>query len=86
MKTTTYILKHYGQAVAVIVTENEGQLNDKVKTAIQEEVGAEKDGQFSLNISRMGDWGEDTPIKTTYVSDGELIEDDEFKLMKTVSY
>lgn len=86
MKKTTYILSYHGNPCAVIITEKESELEGKLKTAIQEEVSAEKDAQFSLNIKRMGDWGEKTEIKTSYVNDGELVEDNEFTLVKTVSY
>jgi len=86
MKKTTYILNYYGKGVAVILAENETELKEKLKTAIIEEACAEKDGQFSLSLSDMGDWGEDTNIKTSYVNDGALVEDNEFTLVKTVSY
>jgi hypothetical protein len=86
MKKTAYILKYHGQGVAVILAENDSELKEKLKDAIQEEAVAEKDAQFSLKLGEMGDWGEDTTIKTSYVNDGELVEDDEFTLMKTVSY
>ncbi|MEK6829807.1 MAG: hypothetical protein AABY15_06835 [Nanoarchaeota archaeon] len=86
MKKPTYILNHYGKGVAVILAENDLELKEKLKTAIQEEAVAETDGQFSLEIGEMGDWGEDTEIKTSYVNDGALIEDNDFTLVKTVSY
>ncbi len=86
MKKETYILKHYGDAVAVILAADEAELKEKLKPAIQEEVSAEKDGQFSLTVAALGDWGEDTKIKTSYVNEGELVDDDEFTVMKTVSY
>lgn len=86
MKKTTYILNYYGKGVAVIIAENETELKEKLKVAIQEEACAEKNAQFSLALGEMGDWGEDTNIKTSYVNDGELVEDNEFTLVKTVSY
>ena len=86
MTKIAYILKYYGNAVAVIMAQDEAELKEKLKTAIQEEAVAEKDGQFSLKMETVGDWGEDTKIATSYVNDGELVEDNEFSIMKTVSY
>lgn len=86
MKKTAYILNYHGRGVAVILAENETELKEKLKTAIQEEVSADNEGQFSLTLGRMGDWFESTDIKTSYVNDGELIEDNEFSLVKTISY
>ncbi len=86
MKKIAYILNYMGRAVAVIMAADENELKEKLKPAIQEEVGAEVDAQFSLKLETLGDWGEDTKLKTSYVNDGELIEDNEFTIMKTVSY
>lgn len=86
MKNIAYILIYMGNPVAAIIAQNETEVEPKLKDAIQEEVGAEKDAQFSLNIPRMGDWGEQVSINTSYVQEGTLIEDNEFKLMKTVTY
>lgn len=86
MEKIAYILLYFGKAVAVIMAATEEELKAKLKDAIQEEACAEKDGQFSLELGRIGDWGEDTTIKTSYVNDGALVEDNEFTLMKTVSY
>lgn len=86
MSKTSYVLSHQGSPVAVINAESQANLKEKVSRAIKEEVSAEADGQFELTIGEMGDWGEDTDIKTKYVNDGELVEDDEFVLTKMVSY
>lgn len=86
MKKIAYILNYMGRAVAVIMAADENELKEKLKPAIQEEVGAETDGQFSLSLGTLGDWGEDTKIKTSYVQDGSLVDDDDFTVMKTVSY
>lgn len=85
----TYILKIYGTPAAVIITDkedNEKELQFKVYQAIKEEVSADVNTQFSLEIGEFGDWGEDTDIKVSYVVDGSLIEDNEFTLMKCVNY
>jgi hypothetical protein len=86
MKKTAYILNYYGRSVAVIFADSETELKEKLTDAIKEEVCADNGAQFSLALGRIGDWGEDTDIKTSYVNDGELIEDNEFTLVKTVSY
>lgn len=86
MKKTAYILSYHGNGCAVILATNETDLKDKLKEAIQEEASAEKNAQFSLSLERIGDWGETTNIRTCYVNDGELVEDNEFTLTKTVLY
>lgn len=86
MTKIAYILNYMGSGVAVIMAADENELKEKLKPAIQEEVGAEKDAQFSVDFVRLGDWGETTKLKTSYVQDGELIEDGEFTIVKTVSY
>lgn len=86
MTKAAYILNYFGKPVAVILVENETELEPKLKIAIQEEACAEKDAQFSLDTPRMGDWGETVSLKTSYVNDGSLVEDNEFSLTKTVSY
>ena len=47
---------------------------------------AEEDGQLEISIDRIGDWGESTPIKSKYVQDGFLVDDNEFSLIKTITY
>ncbi len=86
MKKIAYILNYMGKAVAVIMAQDEAELKEKLKPAIQDEVCAEVDAQFSLTLGKLGNWGETTKIKTSYVDNGELIEDSEFTIMKTVSY
>ena len=86
MSKTSYILSHNGSPVAVINTESITNLKTKLTRAIKEELIIDEDTQFSVLIGEMGDWGEDTDIKTLYLNDGQLIEDNEFVLMKTVSY
>lgn len=85
MEKTGYVLSYYGNAVAIIIAD-ETELKEKVATAIKEEVCAETDAQFELTIGRMGDWGEDVRLATRYVNDGSLVEDNEFKLTKLVTY
>lgn len=78
---------YVGNVAAVIRAVDVAELETKLKTAIIEEVGAEIDGQFRLDIDNDNlDWGETSDIKTSYVQDGFLIEDNEFTLTKTVSY
>jgi hypothetical protein len=86
MEKTAYILSYQGNPVAVITAASTFELSTKLTEAIQEEVSAEKDGQFEASVGRIGDWGETTPIKAQYVQDGLLIDDNEFELTKTVSY
>lgn len=89
MKKTVYILKYMGNGVAVILLnkeDNKEELKTKLSEAIKTEVNADADTQFSLKIGILGDWGEDTDITTSYVTDGSLVEDNEFNIMKTVSY
>ena len=88
MKQTTFVLTNQGSPCAVIIAneENTTEFETKVSQAIKEEVVADEDTQFELQIGTIGDWGEDIEIKTTYVNNGELITDDEFQLRKLVSY
>jgi hypothetical protein len=86
MSKTSYVLSHNGSPVAIVNAESNENLKEKVSRAIKEEVCAEPDGQFELTIGRIGDWGEDINIKTAYVNDGYLINDDDFVLTKLVSY
>jgi hypothetical protein len=86
MEKTAYILNYQNTGVSVILAADESELKEKLKTAIIEEMGADEDGQFSSEIGRIGDWGERTQVKATYVQDGLLIEDYEFSLTKTVVY
>ena len=88
MKETeeTYVLSHYGEVVGVIIAENEGELLARTAGAVQDNIEADEDGQFSIEKGVLGDFGEGTFIKVMYVNEGELIIDDEFNLTKTVSY
>jgi len=86
MEKTTYILSYQGNPVAVITAGDDFELTKKLGKAIQEEVSAEEDGQLECSIDRIGDYGEKTPIKAKYVQDGFLVDDNEFELVKTVSY
>lgn len=86
MEKAIFVLTYMGKAVAAIQAESETQLKEKVATAIKEEVSAEPDTQFSLRVGRIGDWGETTTVKTDYVNDGLLIQDEEFTLTKLVAY
>ena len=86
MKKIAYILSYMGRAVAVIMAADENELKEKLKPAIQEEVGAETDTQFTLGLEEVGDYGETSTIFTQYVQDGALIDDNEFTVMKTVDY
>ena len=85
-KEETYVLSHYGEVVGVIIAENEGQLLARTAGAVQDNIEADEDGQFSIEKGVLGDFGEGTFIKVMYVNEGELIIDDEFNLTKTVSY
>lgn len=87
MNKESYVLRDaFGNSVAVILAADETELRTKLETAIKEEVSADADGQFELEIGELGDWGEDTPIKTKYVYDGLLVTDDGFSVVKTISY
>lgn len=86
MEKTTYILVYQGNPVAVIIAGDDFELTNKLGKAIQEEVSAEEDGQLNISIDRIGDWGETTPIKARYVQDGFLVDDNEFSLIKTITY
>jgi hypothetical protein len=86
MEKIVYILIYQGNPVAVITAGDDFELTKKLGKAIQEEVSAEEDGQLECSIDRIGDYGETTPIKSRYVQDGCLVDDNEFALMKTVSY
>lgn len=82
----TYILSQYGKPVAVVQSPITSLLKEKIKTAIIEEVDAEKDGQFECFNFNLPDYGESVNLKVRYVNNGELIADDEFSLMQTVCY
>lgn len=82
----TYILSQYGKPVAVIQSPITSLLKEKIKTAIIEEVGADKDCQFECFNFNLPDYGETVNLKVRYVNDGLLIADDEFSLMQTVCY
>lgn len=86
MEKTTYILVYQGNPVAVIIAGDDFELTNKLGKAIQEEVSAEEDGQLEISIDRIGDWGESSPIKSKYVQDGFLVDDNEFSLIKTITY
>ena len=86
MEKTTYILSYQGNPVAVITAGDDFELTNKLGKAIQEEVSAEEDGQLECSIDRIGDYGETIPVKSRYVQDGFLVDDNEFELTKTVSY
>lgn len=86
MEKTTYILVYQGNPVAVITAGDEFELTNKLGKAIQEEVSAEEGGQLEISIDRIGDWGESTPIKSKYVQDGFLVDDNEFSFIKTITY
>jgi hypothetical protein len=86
MAKEDYILKHQGNPIAIISASSEAELKKKTGLAIRNEVSAEPNTQFELKLGRVGDWGEDTSIKTSYVQDGLFITDGEFSLMKTISY
>lgn len=86
MAKTNYILTYQGEPKAIISIDNEKDFKDKISLAIKEEVCAEKDAQFELQIGRLGDWGEKTNIKTKYVQDGLLITDEEFSIIKSITY
>jgi hypothetical protein len=49
-------------------------------------VSAEEDGQLEVSIDRIWDYGETISVKSRYVQNGLLIDDNEFALTKTVSY
>jgi len=89
METIAYVLRYNGWVAAVILATSIEELETKLKTAIIEEVGAEPDKQFSVGNVPLANsvvWGETIKIKTSYVQDGFLVEDNEFTLTKTVSY
>jgi hypothetical protein len=87
MEKINYILKdELGQGIAIISASNEKELKEKTATAIKMEVSSEEDGQFDLEIRRIGDYGEDTKTFVQYVQDGLLITDGGFSLVKTVTY
>ncbi len=82
----TYILSYFGKPVAVVQSPLASLLQKKIQTAIIEEVGADKDGQFGLLMPDLPDYGETIDLKVNYVSEGQLISDNEFTLTKTVCY
>lgn len=86
MAKENYILKHQGNPIAIIAAASEDELKRKTGLAIRNEVSAEPNTQFELTLGRVGDWGEDTLIRTKYVQDGLLITDVEFSLVKTINY
>lgn len=87
MEKINYILRdEFGKCVAIISASNEKELKEKTAVAIKMEVSAEEDGQFELEIRRIGDYGEDTLTFVQYVQDGLLITDGGFFLVKTVTY
>jgi hypothetical protein len=86
MSKTSYILTYMGKPAAVINTESQASLEEKTERAVKEHLSVEPDTQFSLSIGRIGDWGKETQVTAQYVDDGFLVTDNEFTLMKTVSY
>ena len=83
----TTVLNYFGKAIAVIICDTEEQLKAKVETAIKEEVEPDEDTQFELTIGRVGDYGETTEVRVSYVEGGELIQGcDYFDLVKVVNY
>lgn len=82
----TYILSLHGKPVAVIQSPITSLLKEKIKTAIIEDVSADKDGQFEFSNFNIPDYGESVNLKVRYVQDGLLIADDEYSLMQTVCY
>jgi hypothetical protein len=86
MSKTSYILTYFRKPVAVINAESQADLKQKTTRAIQEHLSVENDSQFELSIGRIGDWGEETQVTAKYVDEGSYVTDDEFTLIKTVSY
>ena len=82
----TYILNYFGKPIAVVQSPITSLLQKKIQTAIMEEVGADKEGQFGLIVPSLPDYGETVDLKVNYVLEGELILDDEFTLTQTVCY
>lgn len=84
-----FVLCYYSNPVAVLImdeNETEVELKSKLERAIKEELCTDSDSQFELRMGELGDWGETTELSVTCVTDGFQVTDDEFTLMKTVSY
>lgn len=86
MEQETYVLEHFGEVVGVIIAENEGQLLARTAGAVQDNIEADEDGKFSIEIGRIGDYGEATFVAVSYAKNDILIYDNHFFLKKTVLY
>jgi PHP family Zn ribbon phosphoesterase len=87
MEKSYYVLKSsFDNDVAIVSASNEKELNVNTERAIREEVNAAVDGKFNLSIGRLGDYGEYTEVKASYVQGKHFIKDEFFYLIKTVTY
>lgn len=85
MEKNTYILNYQGKGIAVIIASNDSELNSKLKEAIQEDLSADKDGEFEMRFENVFDWGVENLIGVSYTQDCCLF-NDEFSLTKVVFY
>lgn len=86
MEKTSFVLENFGDAVGVIIAENESELMVKTTAAIQDNITADEDTKFELQIGRIGNFGEHIFLYVKYVENGLLVEDDEFRLLKLTTY
>ena len=80
-----YILNMYNSPKAVIEAFTVEELIDKTTLAIQEELGEEVTSLI-INIGYLGDYGKETDITARYYDNGELCENEDITLIKTVKY
>ena len=86
MEKITYVLEQYGDAVGVIICENDGQLMARATASILDNIDKDEDGDFEVHIGRHGDFGEQTKVSVVYKVSGVRYVDDSFMLFKTVNY
>lgn len=88
MKKIAFVVEHFGDTVGVITLfgENVDDIRPKLESAVRDNVEVDKDTVVHVGIGLVGDYGENTKVVIKYVNEGELIEDDEFVLRKTVLY
>ena len=84
-----YILFMQGEARSVILASSQDELGKKLAKAVEIEVqpdqgkGIEK---TSVRMGDLGDWGEETMVMASYVKDGQLIQDHDITIMKTIHF
>ena len=60
------------------------ELTKKTAEALKQEV--EPEGEVTVKIGDLGDWGEDTDVSASYVNEGQLIDNNDITLLKTIHY